>query len=312
MIIILEGPDGAGKTTLAAKLRDALQQTGMVHMIKHGPYIGVEPEHICKIFFRGMASALTYDDHVIMDRSWLSEPIYAQIYRNAPSRVDIQRRRMLERAALSRGAVVINCRPSFETCAKTFQSRADDEYLDDTKQLRQVYDEYDFLALQTDLPVVTYDYEMDSLADLMAQIEQATIQNEASGGGAFKTNNYLMLCDRGPRTNVRASAVVVPFINFLDNDGPSRMLANALIEEGIPENKLYWINTQAHDGTPTDPSFIKQLKPNKIFALGNNAYTWALNNNIKAIKLPPPLHHMQNYPDQPYRVLGLDNGNHNS
>jgi hypothetical protein len=80
------------------------------------------------------------------------------------------------------------------------------------------------------------------------------------------------------------------------------MLAQALEQEGITERMLYWINTQTSQGVPADTGFIDKLKPSRIFALGNNAYTWALNNSIKAIKLPPPLHHMQNYPDQPYHI----------
>jgi hypothetical protein len=106
--------------------------------------------------------------------------------------------------------------------------------------------------------------------------------------------------------------VVIPFINFLDNDGPSRMLADALEYEGVTERELYWINTQTYQGTPTEPDFIEKLKPSKIFALGNNAYTWALNNHVKAIKLPPPLHHMQHYPNQPYLIMESDNGNFNN
>ena len=118
-----------------------------------------------------------------------------------------------------------------------------------------------------------------------------------------------MLCDKGPRANVRPSAAVVPFINFLDNDGPSRMLVETLEREGIPESKLYWINTQTYQGTPTSPEFIQKLKPSKVFALGNNAYSWALNNDVQAYKLPPPLYHMQNFPNQPYHITEADYGN---
>ena len=150
-----------------------------------------------------------------------------------------------------------------------------------------------------------------TMPQLIEKIKTASIENKASGGGCFKEGNILMLCDKGPRTNVRASAVVVPFINFLDNDGPSRMLAEALQREKISENQIYWINTQSYLGVGTDPTFVKDLKPHRIFALGNNAYTWALNNNVQAIKLPPPLYHMQNFPNQPYHITEADYGNDN-
>ena len=312
MILILEGPDGAGKTTLAETLRQRFQNNGMVHIVKHGPYTGVEPEHLCRIYFRAMSPALTFNDTVIMDRSWISEPIYGEVYRNGANRIDVPRKRMLERVALSRGAVVIHCQPDFETCAETFEKRPEQEYLDDVSQLEQVYEEYEALPLITNLPTVHYDYTRDTVDALLDKVAKVFVKNEASGGGCFKQGNILMLCDKGPRTNVRASAVVIPFINFLDNDGPSRMLADALEYEGVTEKELYWINTQTYQGTPTEPDFIEKLKPSKIFALGNNAYTWALNNNVKAIKLPPPLHHMQHYPNQPYLIMESDNGNFNN
>ena len=97
-----------------------------------------------------------------------------------------------------------------------------------------------------------------SLSELLEQLYNKSYTNKASGGGCFREGNMLMLCDKGPRTNVKASAAVVPFINFLDNDGPSRMLAETLEREGIAEDKVYWINTQSYQGTPTDPDFIAQ------------------------------------------------------
>jgi thymidylate kinase len=312
MIVILEGADGGGKTTLSETLRQRLQKEKMTHVVKHGPYKGMNTEDLCRTYFRGMTAALTYDDHVIMDRSWLSEPIYGSVYRKGDNRIDMPRRRMLERAALARGVVVIHCQPDFEVCMKTFKDRIEDEYLDNIKQLEQVYEGYSSLPMDTALPVITYDYTKDDIEELFIKLATKTMTNKSSGGGAFVEGNTLMLCDKGPRTNVKASAAVVPFINFLDNDGPSRMLAETLERENVPETGLYWVNTQTYQGTPMDSNFIKQLKPKRIYALGNNAYTWALNNEVPVIKLPPPLYHMQHYPDQPYLITEADYGNADS
>lgn len=309
MIIILEGPDGGGKTTLSERLRQVLNKDRLTSVVKHGPYIGMSTEDLCKTYFRSMSPALTYNDHVIMDRSWLSEPIYGQVYRDGSNRMDRQRHRMLERVALARGAVVVHCQPDFALCVDTFKSRKGEEYLDNVDQLGAVYDGYESLPMQTCLPVIHYDYEKDTVEELLNKIQQRSIVNKASGGGAFKEGNMLMLCDKGPRTNMRPSAAIVPFINFLDNDGPSRMLADALEREGIPESDIYWINTQDYLGVPASPKFIKDLKPSKIFALGNNAYAWASNASIKAHKLPPPLYHMQNFPHLPYHITESDYGN---
>jgi thymidylate kinase len=309
MIIILEGPDGGGKTTLSEKLRQMLNHERLTNVVKHGPYTGMSSEELCKTYFRSMSQALTYDDHVILDRSWLSEPIYGEVYRNGVTRVDMPRHRMLERVALTRGAVVIHCQPEFALCVDTFKTRKDIEYLDTTEQLGKVYDAYETLPMHTCLPIVHYDYEKDTVSDLLEKVMAKSVPNRASGGGCFKEGNILMLCDKGPRTNMRASAAVVPFINFLDDDGPSRMLAHALENEGVPEKDLYWINTQNYLGTPTDAKFINQLKPSRIFALGNNAYSWAINAGVQVYKLPPPLYHMQHFPHLPYHITESDYGN---
>jgi len=312
MIIILEGPDGAGKSTLSNQLLPLFSKQGLTHVFRHGPYKDINAEDLCKIYFRSMSQALTYNDNVILDRSWLSEPIYGDVYRKGVNRVDRQRQRMLERCALSRGAVVIRVQPELDTCIENFKARKELEYLDNVQQLTEVYERYERLVVdhKTDLPVVHYDYTRDKIDDeWLTKVARVSMENKAEGGGAFAKGNILMLCDKGPRANVRASAAVVPFINFLDNDGPSRMLAETLEREGIPESKLYWINTQTHLGVPTQSDFIQQLQPSKVFALGNNAYTWALNHNVQAIKLPPPLYHMQNFPTQPYLITEADHGN---
>jgi len=309
VIIILEGPDGGGKTTLSERLRQALSKDRMATVVKHGPYIGMSAEDLCKTYFRSMSQALTYDDHVILDRSWLSEPIYGSVYRDGLNRVDKARWRMLERVALTRGAVVVHCQPDLSLCVDTFKQRKGIEYLDNTEQLGAVYEAYETLPQHTCLPVVHYDYEKDALESLVQNIMDRSTPNRASGGGSFKPGNILMLCDKGPRANIKASAAVIPFINFLDDDGPSRMLIETLEREGVPESDLYWINTQTYQGTPTSPSFIKDLQPSRVFALGNNAYAWALNNNVQAYKLPPPLYHMQHFAHQPYHITESDYGN---
>lgn len=309
MIIILEGPDGGGKTTLSEYIRQHISDGRMTHTIKHGPYKGYDSESLCKTFFRSMTPAITYDDHVIMDRCWLSEPIYGDVYRNGENRIDLPRRRMLERVALSRGAVVIQCQPEFDVCAKTFLSRQNEEYLDNVEQLKKVYDEYEVLGTRTHLPIIQYDYTQDDPTELLAKLTQLSIENLHIGGGAFKQNNYLFLCDKGPQANLKHNTVVIPFINFNDNDGPSRMLATTLEREGISEADCYWVNTVLPNGKPSSTEFLTKLKPKKIFAIGNNAYGWALQNNVKAQKLPPPLFHMQNFPDQPYNITQVDYGN---
>lgn len=71
MPIIIEGPDGAGKSTLAGKLADALDM------------------NILKMTANGGQSAREYMqklacDGVIIDRCWVSEQIYSDLFGREP------------------------------------------------------------------------------------------------------------------------------------------------------------------------------------------------------------------------------------
>lgn len=74
MPIIIEGPDGAGKSTLAEKLANALDM------------------NILKMTANGGQSVLEYlqklaCDGVIIDRCWVSEQIYSDLFKREP-RID--------------------------------------------------------------------------------------------------------------------------------------------------------------------------------------------------------------------------------
>ena len=125
MIVILEGPDGAGKTTLAKQLHTWLSASDDCAIVHHGPYEGVVSSELARIYFSSLLNALTYNKHVILDRAWYSEPIYAAEYRKVQSRISIAQRRMLERCALSRQGVVIYCNAPLDACAQVFSTRTE-------------------------------------------------------------------------------------------------------------------------------------------------------------------------------------------
>lgn len=82
LIVILEGPDGAGKTTLAKKLLDDYNTIGVKATIVHA---GAPEPDATFIWFTMVVPALAaLEDHdvVIMDRSPLSEKIYGLVLRN--------------------------------------------------------------------------------------------------------------------------------------------------------------------------------------------------------------------------------------
>lgn len=101
-IIILEGADCSGKTTLATVIR-SLGEHEYVHC-------GISDE-VWKLHSGvvGRAGPLSADKLVIIDRLWLSEQVYGQAYRSGPA-YDFGAR-FLDRLLTAAGAITVLCVP---------------------------------------------------------------------------------------------------------------------------------------------------------------------------------------------------------
>ena len=285
MIIILEGPDGAGKSALAKRLYTWLAGDDDTTTVHHGPYKGIEANELAKLYFASMSQALTHNKHVILDRSWYSEPIYAAVHRKQPSRITTTYRRMLERAALSRGALIIKCLPSFEACLESFNSRP--EYLGNTAELEEVYRKYSkwgesFIGV----PSIDYNYETMRVEDIIDKIIAHDSSNPYGGGGAFQTGNVLVLCSKWRVANVKPSAVVIPYVNFNEDvsetPSASKVITDELENLGLPESSIYWVNVESTAGVVLSTQIIAELQPSRIIAIGAQPLQWCKANGVEA------------------------------
>lgn len=255
----------------------------------HGPYPGVESKELGMRYLKSMEIALNDHQDVLLDRSWLSEPIYAKVHRDLESRIDNIMKAMLERAALTANAVVVLCQPPLETCIKNFGARRDAELLTNEVKLARVYAQYG--QLTTALPLIKWDYTKDSLFDLDVKIELARgPRNMGPGAGSWRPGVVVLV---GERANVSArrikETVVLPFVSF-ENKGCSGWLTKQLIDAGLSENQLYWVNAIDTDGNPCDASFIAHLKPKAVIAMGAVAKGWCMLNRVKCVSVPHPMH----------------------
>jgi len=155
-IIILEGPDGGGKTTLGLKIGRALG----AEITNHGPYRN--ERQIWRHYFESMLPALADERHVILDRCWIAEPIYGAAYRGGANRIEPWQEWLLERIAERCSAIVVYCLPPVHVCVEAFRSRREDEMLDHEGQLRDVHlfyeDDFRARTSTAKLNVVRYDY----------------------------------------------------------------------------------------------------------------------------------------------------------
>lgn len=146
MLCILEGCDGAGKTTLAAEIQRQVTEHGIPHALTHlGP--PASPE-------RALAQCIDdspYSDHkpqdfVISDRWVWGTPVYGPIYRpdkdldNGWGDCGFGGFRYLELFGISRGAVVTYIDVDPGVARDRLNVRGDDYIdLDDIERIRDAY-----------------------------------------------------------------------------------------------------------------------------------------------------------------------------
>lgn len=275
LLIILEGVDGAGKTTLGMEL---CRRTNATYQ-HFGPLKNVK-QHLARCYVDAMMPAVLGYQAVVMDRSWLSEPIYADAYRNGERRLDHATTRMLERLAARCQTIVIHCRPEWEAVEKSFLSRKDEEYLPDTTVLKQVYDGYASLSGNTALPVIRYDYvkqlkymagaevELDWLGIVLASAQLKTTAPHLlnfRSAGFTNESNVLVVGEHFPDLKDGDHWYQWPFASF-NKEGCSNWLTHQLHAGGISENKLCFINAD-QPFEPGDHGF------SAVVALGSVAET---------------------------------------
>lgn len=153
-LVVIEGPDGAGKTTLAAEIA---RRHG--HEVRHeGP---PPPNQDPLLYYFGRL----YDAHLatfatrgqVLDRFALGERVYGPILRNQ-DRLGAEGWRRIRRALDSIDAVRILCLPDYETCLEQWRARNADR-LELIRREMTFKATYDAWVLYRDDPgQLVYDY----------------------------------------------------------------------------------------------------------------------------------------------------------
>jgi len=80
-IIVLEGPDASGKTTLARAIKAELNDMGKSSQLIHLTY----RKNLTPFQFTSLSKAFSFEGVTIIDRHWISEEVYSAIYRSNES-----------------------------------------------------------------------------------------------------------------------------------------------------------------------------------------------------------------------------------
>jgi thymidylate kinase len=170
MLIIVEGPDGSGKTTLIDKITD--RHDALIE--HHGPYLG--EENILHHYVTSLSIALSTNPRLtIMDRCWLSEGIYGPIMRQR-NRLGQRQQTALEILAREADACLVFCLPPYTVCEKNWQARLKDEYVQRSDKLKAIYDAYkadysSWIRRGFASPVILFDYTSETFDSLKGRIK---------------------------------------------------------------------------------------------------------------------------------------------
>ena len=283
MAIILEGCDGAGKSTLAKKM-----ETWEGFEVVHSDKMDVWDEHQL-ISSKGPKT--------IFDRlAHLSDQVYGPVLREEFSSTIVKNRRIFDRMLLSLGGVVVLCEPCLETTCQGWQKNLDSKGPESWDAFAKIY--FGYKQLKTDLPVITYDWENDNLVDLAAKVNKVTpTVNKGPGSGSWNPGAVVLLV--GDKCNLKEQRE----IPFSSNNGSSTWLASELEDVGFPETRLYWANSTLWDGREIYPDYISDLDPVKIYGLGDTASKYLHKHGFTHETGPHPQHWKRFHYSEPYPLI---------
>lgn len=260
LITIFEGPDGSGKSTAA---KDYAVRTN-AHYVHMGPLKHVT-SGLARMYVEAMMPALLGHRSVVMDRCWLSEPIYGRAFRGGKDRLHKADYRMLERLAMRCGAVVVHCRPSMARVVINWSNRRAGEMLKARDQLVHVYELYGEQVPLTSLPVELFDYTKGNFNDVQST-RMPSHPLESRSAGNYHAD-VIIVGEKFAEPKNQDPLYQWPFASFSD-DGCSRWLTDLLTLAGVGEQDLLWFNADQ-----LSKPMVKRWVGRKVFALGAEAVT---------------------------------------
>lgn len=168
-LLIVEGPDGAGKTTLIESFRQSIKRYFGMFRFSRNP---ANPEDV--IAFLNMLETRPKNLILFCDRHPLiSEPIYGPILREANHAAEFSLSRHLE--DLQETVQIIYCRPSKDVILRNVAETRGTQLEGVPEEIEKIIDAYDHrmrrMEEEFNIPIRYYDFRMDNAKHLAAFIE---------------------------------------------------------------------------------------------------------------------------------------------
>ncbi len=289
-MIIIEGPDGTGKTTLAKKLRVALGLSSNA-ILHSGPPTKTGPHNVSGAWvdYTGVVFSSETPVNAVMDRFIYGERVYGPLLRN-DRRFTIVHQRMIERLLFSTRSVVVFCLPPYEQARDNWKARreAKGELITDERVYEQTYQEFERIRREVQLPCIVWDPFLWPVEDLVKAIRNAKPPiNVGPGHGMFSSDSTLLVGDFLSHDGQPMSWPAIEYASY----SPMYKLTVQLELARIREDQLYWVNS--HKLAPRGKvlnrmiDFLEIMKPRKIISVGEGGNAWIRENRITAQAFVP-------------------------
>jgi len=243
-IIVLEGPDGSGKTTLA---QEFVKRYGFEYV-----HLGVPStsEDLFETYVTVLINARDSKKNVVIDRLHMGEATYGKIYRGQ-DRLGTQGVKLLTRILNGYGASVVACLPPYEVCLANWKSRHATEYVADEVPFEAIYSEYRKLSDMLDFGVTgKYDYTKMPLDMAVDVLMSSFCDRKALPPGVIGSTSPAFLFI-GERAN--STLIDLPFMAL---NASSSYLNGCIEEAGYLEREFAMMNAVRIDGKSWRPSEV--------------------------------------------------------
>lgn len=274
MRVILEGPDGAGKTTLAQDL------------VNHIPFLQIHHEGVPErrdLLQYYAALLIEKDDHVF-DRLHVGELVYGPIVRGQEFLGGQLGLRLMKRLIVALDARVIYCLPEYEVAELNWRVKHSEkiEYVANVELYGRIYDRYAILSLMDDTTKhLVYNYKMFPPRTVR---EFVVSDSRVALPGVVGDPNKASTMFVGDIAN--HPTLDLPFFS---TENSSRYLYDCLEDAGWSDDEHLMINAFKPDGYPRDliSAWVWAGYP-KVVALGGRASARLKHHAIPHDKLEHP------------------------
>lgn len=263
-VVILEGPDGSGKTTLAK----SLVTTGFEYKHEGPPEKDVD---MIAHYLRILNESIESPNDVVLDRFWLGERIYGPICRGV-DKVGPEGQKLFERLCRSKSVQQFICLPTIDVARANYveKMKEKDDYLKSMETWERTYKAYALWMYSYGKLGMIYDYSKNDPWHVKAGIfsDECLIGNLPKGTIGSSTARHLFIGDQPNHPSID-----VPFFAI---SGSSGYLNKALELAGISEKNLAISNAKSATGQfhTLGPILASLPDLQNIFLMGNIAKDW--------------------------------------